>query len=182
MGSSAPACISSIVRAKGSASRRDVLEQLAGRPLTTEDAEPLLLALADEAASISDDAHREAGEWQFAYRDAVAERWTAFGLDALITPTTGIGPRTTAEMQTSADDPIASYALYRRVGCFAGPWNMVGFPALTIPWWPGPSDGLPIGVQIVAGFGDEALALQLARQLTEAEPDLTKVRTAPAMS
>ena len=166
-----------VVRAKGSAQRRDVLEQLAGRPLTTDDAEPLLLALADEAASISDEVHRDAGEWQLAYRDGVIERWAAAGLDAVLTPTTGIAPRTTEEMQAGADDPIASYELYRRVGCFAGPWNMVGYPALTLPWW-SPDDGLPVGVQVVTGFATEDLTLQLARQLCEAEPSLTEVRTA----
>jgi amidase len=167
-----------VVRAKGSAARRDVLVQLAGRPLTTDDAEPLLLAFAEEAASISDEVHREAGEWQLAYRDGVADRWRALGLDAMVTPSTGIAPRTTAEMQASADDPIASYEVYRRVGCFAGPWNMVGFPALTLPWWT-PSEGLPIGVQVVGGWASEGLVLQLARQLTEAEPERTRVRTAP---
>ena len=170
-----------IVRAKGSAQRRHVLEQLAGRSLTTDDAEPLLLALAAEAASISDEVHRDAGAWQLAYRDGVIERWAAAGLDAMLTPTTGIAPRTTAEMQAGADDPIASYQLYRRVGCFAGPWNMVGYPALTVPWW-APEAGLPIGVQVVTGFGNEDLALQLARQLTEAEPELTTVRTAAAVT
>ena len=168
-----------IVRAKGSAARARVLEELAGRPLGHDDAEPLLLALAAEAESISDGAHREAGEWQLAYRDRVAARWARAGLDALLTPTTGIGPRTTAELQAPPDDPVAAYGLYRRVGCFAGPWNMVGFPALTIPWWR-PDEGLPIGVQVVAGWGAEDLVLQLARQLTEAEPDRTQVRTAPA--
>lgn len=170
-----------VVRAKGSAQRRDILERLAGRPLTTDDAEPLLLALAEEAAAISDEVHRDAGDWQFAYRDGVIERWAAAGLDAVLTPTTGISPRTADEMQAGAEDPVASYALYRRVGCFAGPWNMVGYPALTLPWWT-PEEGLPIGVQVVAGFGAEDLALQLARQLTEARPDLTAVRTAPPAS
>ena len=168
-----------ILRAKGSAARRGVLEQLAGRPLTTDDAEPMLLALADLADSISDEEHRAAGEWQFAYRDGVIDRWRAAGLDALVTPSTGITPRTTAEMAAPAGDPLAGYELYRQVGCFAGPWNMVGFPALTLPWWSPESSSLPIGVQVVTGFATEHLTLQLARQLTDAEPDLTQVRQAP---
>ena len=166
-----------IVRAKGSSARRAVLEKVAGRPLTSDDAEPLLLALADEAASVTDEAHRDAGEWQLAYRDGVAERWVAAGFDAMVMPTTGIGPRTTAEMQAAPDDPLASFGLYRRVGCFAAPWNMVGFPALTLPWWT-PAEGLPIGVQVVGGWAAEDLVLQLARQLAEADPEGTQVRTA----
>jgi len=48
-------------------------------------------------------------------------------------------------------------------------FNTTGQPAISLPlhWSP---DGLPVGVQLVAKFGDEATLLRLASQLEEARP------------
>lgn len=47
--------------------------------------------------------------------------------------------------------------------------NMTGTPAISLPL--GTShDGLPVGIMMQAGFGQDALLLQLARQLEEAAP------------
>lgn len=47
--------------------------------------------------------------------------------------------------------------------------NLTGTPAMSVPlhWTP---EGLPLGVQFVAPFGDEATLLQLAAQLEAAQP------------
>lgn len=49
------------------------------------------------------------------------------------------------------------------------PFNQTGQPALSVPlhWTP---DGLPVGVQLVARFGDEATLFRLAAQLEQARP------------
>lgn len=47
--------------------------------------------------------------------------------------------------------------------------NMCGHPALTVPAEPAP-DGLPVGVQWVAGFGAEAMLLDLAQAYEAACP------------
>jgi len=50
---------------------------------------------------------------------------------------------------------------------FSGWVNATGHPAISIP---GPTAGasLPIGIQFVADFGEDALLLQIAKQIEEA--------------
>nr|WP_055504848.1 amidase [Nonomuraea pusilla] len=54
----------------------------------------------------------------------------------------------------------------------AGPWNMSGWPAMSVPVATH-STGLPIGVQLVAPPGGEPLLLGLAAQLQAANPPLS---------
>lgn len=52
---------------------------------------------------------------------------------------------------------------------FAALWNFASLPAAVLPW--GLDDrGLPLSVQAVAGWGDEAVLLELAEQLEAAHP------------
>jgi amidase len=48
-------------------------------------------------------------------------------------------------------------------------WNVTGMPAVSLPlhWTP---DGLPVGVMLAAGPGEEALLLGLAGQIEQAQP------------
>jgi amidase len=154
-----------IVRAKGSKGRLDALGRLVDRPLTTEDVDPLLWALAAEADTIDDETHRAAGQWQLDFAAALEARWQAAGIDLLVSPTAGVRPMRLDELRPDPDDPVSIYATYRRIGCFAGPWNMVGFAAISVP-----SGELGVGVQVVGPVGRDDLVLQLARQLSEPAP------------
>jgi amidase len=83
------------------------------------------------------------------------ERFHAFihGFDAVLTvPTTGIAPKGLA----GTGDPV-----------FCIPWSFLGVPAVTLPvaW----SEGLPLGLQFVGRFGEDAALLALARWC---EPDI----------
>lgn len=167
------------LRANGARARLDVLRQLAGRPLDDGDVEPMLLALDALAPTFNEDEHAEASAWQLAYADRLAQRWRDAGVDAVVTPATGVAPQPLESLAPSAEDPLRVYADFRRIGCFLGSWNLTGHAAISVPWWHPERDRLPRGIQIVVAPGAESLLLQLARQLTEQQPDLTAVRIAP---
>jgi amidase len=62
-----------------------------------------------------------------------------------------------------------------RYAPFAAPWNLAGWPAMTVPAGHAP-DGLPLAVQLVAKPSAESQLIALARELEAARPWL---RTAP---
>jgi amidase len=54
-------------------------------------------------------------------------------------------------------------------GAFLFAFNIAGLPAMSVPAIHG-SNGVPVGVQIVARYGDEATLLRLGRDLEQARP------------
>ena len=86
--------------------------------------------------------------------------------DVLLTPALAQPPARLGELPTRNTD-IEDYGrMMRRYTPFTGPFNATGQPAASLPLhWN--ADGLPIGVQAVARFGDDATLLQLARELEQ---------------
>ncbi|RUU73695.1 MULTISPECIES: amidase family protein [unclassified Mesorhizobium] len=112
-------------------------------------------------------------------RFSVGESIESF--DILLTPTMPCGaiphgatcsatnPTVSAEEFTAADAALCQYT---------GVFNVTGQPAVSLPLAQSAS-GLPIGLQIVGRFGDEATLVRIARDLEEAMPwshRLPKVR------
>jgi aspartyl-tRNA(Asn)/glutamyl-tRNA(Gln) amidotransferase subunit A len=100
-----------------------------------------------------------------AFRARTSERWGAF--DVLLTPTTA-APAWQAELDappTIGGRPGSGATQ----GMFCGWVNALGFSGLSVPGLPHP-DGRPIGLQIVAPFGNDEIALQVARQLETRMP------------
>ncbi len=91
--------------------------------------------------------------------------------DLLVTPTLGRLPAPHGTLdQDNAAHTVRSWL--RRIfeyGPFTAPFNVSGHPAISLPL--GHSrEGLPIGVQLVAGYGREDLLLRVAAQLEQAVP------------
>jgi amidase len=80
---------------------------------------------------------------------------------ACLPPTLGTIDTMDAEAPENLD------VLYRMIG-FTALFNDTGNPAISLPLGRSKS-GLPVGVQFVGAFGDEAMLLRLARQLEAAD-------------
>ena len=91
------------------------------------------------------------------------------GYDILLTPTMCSPPWPIGVLSLSAGDTTAYFtALNRSIG-FTSLFNASGNPAASLPvHWS--AQGLPVGVQIVAPFGEEATIFRLAAQIETARP------------
>jgi amidase len=93
--------------------------------------------------------------------------------DVLITPMFATLPPAARRWSARGWTPNALTAI--RLTPFLGPWDLAGFPTMSVPAARYPS-GLPIGVQLVAPPGGESRLLALAAQLESLNP---WPRTAP---
>jgi aspartyl-tRNA(Asn)/glutamyl-tRNA(Gln) amidotransferase subunit A len=82
-------------------------------------------------------------------------------VDVLLLPTTPIAAPPIGERTVrwpTGPEPVDG-ALVR----LTQPFNLSGLPALSVPW--GAAKGLPIGIQLVAPWGEEARLLSVGRAL-----------------
>ena len=130
-----------------------------GRPFTAADLEAQAWALIEAGRRMSGvEVLRLLERMQQLVAPALSW-WNEF--DLLVTPTTAAAP-------TPLGDYVRSYQSGRG-SAFTRPFNMTGQPALSVPLgWP--ADGLPRGVQLIAGYGRDDLLIRLAAQLELAAP------------
>jgi amidase len=94
------------------------------------------------------------------------EAWFA-GHDVLLSPTLAAPPlRVGAYRGKGLTRTILGLTAYMP---FCPPLNLVGYPAMSVPAGTS-ADGLPLGAQLAAAPGGEALLLSLARQLESFRP------------
>jgi len=144
------------------------LSRVVGREIGPGDVERLTWALAEEGN------RRGAGEYLAAVAEHHAlgrmiEAGFESGVDLIVTPTLGEPPPPLGTFDDSGDDPLE--AIHRAVltAAFTGVFNVTGNPGISLPlYWS--EEGLPIGVQLVAGFGREDILLRAAAQLEQARP------------
>lgn len=151
----------------GIARRVQMLSDYAGRQLTEDEVEPYNWTAAQRGASVTAAQLMAAEEQQQAWSAQFIDWMSSF--DILLTPTSACPPMATDSLWPPADKPWKVASSYARIGLFTLPFNVTGQPAISLPLHETP-DGLPVGVQLVAGMGREDLLLQLATQLEEAMP------------
>jgi amidase len=122
--------------------------------------------------------HLRVGRWAWrrgyvreADRLAFRERSAAFfadgGFDVLLTPALATSPL--PAQRWSSRSWLSNVVASTRFAPFAAPWNIAGFPALTVPVGVR-RDGLPAAVQLVGPPGSELTLLAVAGQFELAAP------------
>jgi amidase len=139
-----------------------------GRAIGPEDVEPHTWMLAEMGRTLSAEQIRDSLDWLAQYSGRVAGWWGG-GFDLLLTPTLAEPPPPLGDLVSTRDEPFKGGWRAGALTPFTTPFNTTGQPAMSVPlYWNG--DGLPIGVQLVAGPGREDVLLRVAEQLEMARP------------
>jgi len=162
----------------GQAATLDQLQIVVGREIKPGDVEPLTWTLAEEGRRRSAAQYLTAvGQHQLVSR--MIAGWFESGFDLLLTPTLGEPPPPLGTFDDSGEDPVAALMRGAQTATFTATFNVTGQPAISLPLhWS--DDGLPIGVQLVAPFGEEDVLIRVASQLEEARPWADRVPAAVA--
>ena len=95
--------------------------------------------------------------------------WWAGGFDLLLTPTIPEPPPLIGELVPDTQERFKGFQRSGALAPLTAPFNITGQPAISLPLhWT--DQGLPIGVQLVAGFGHEDLLIRVASQMEQAQP------------
>ncbi len=152
------------------ASVRAVLEERAervGRAVSAQDVEPRTWSVAQSGRE------KSASDYARAIR-AIHRMGRALGnffrsWDLLLTPTMCRPPHKLGVLSIANPDNDSFLQALIGTIAFTSPFNSSGHPAMTVPLHY-TKDRLPVGVQFVARFGDEATLIRLAAQLERAQP------------
>jgi amidase len=143
--------------------------QLTGNQESPDNLEATTLACSEAGRKLTALDMMEADALQNQVTRAVG-RWFV-DHDVLLTPT--LAHATFPLGLLDADDPsLDAKGWYDKIflhAPFTALFNMTGQPAMNVPAM-ATADGGPVGIQLVARFGDEATLLRLAAQLEEAHP------------
>ena len=140
-------------------------EMMLGRPIANGEIEPRNVAYRRAGQALGAVAYLQSRAWLGMWARRMAQWWA--GHDLLLTPTLGAPPPElgwfTAAGPEHEGGRIAGFIPY------TAQFNMTGQPAISLPlhWTPA---GLPVGVQLVAAYGQEDVLIQVASQLEQAAP------------
>jgi amidase len=89
-------------------------------------------------------------------------------LDIVLTPTLAALPAPIGSIRDD-EDPAGDFEAQKRFTPFTSPYNMTGQPAVSLPLhWT--SEGLPVGVQLIARPMQESTLMSLSAQVESARP------------
>jgi amidase len=153
----------------GVAEYRGCLDDLAlrlGRPVTPDDVEPFLWELAHlDAGKTTRRQLLASRDWNRAWVARTLAWFDSF--DLLLTPTVCEPAARLADLDPHRYEPLELLDKMVPHMAFTEPWNATGQPAISLPLaWS--SEGLPLGVQLVASPGREDWLLGVAAELLPA--------------
>ncbi|MGH9302928.1 MAG: amidase [Acidimicrobiales bacterium] len=131
-------------------------------PSELEDDNALFYAM---GSSVSGATYLASVLWFEGFRRRMASFWSEDGYDLLCTPVLAFPPARLGELS----EPGLGQQRVVETLQFTAQFNVTGQPAISLPLaWS--SEGLPIGVQLVAGYGREDLLIKVASELEQAAP------------
>ena len=130
-----------------------------GLSITVEDLEPGTRALATIGAALDAESRVGVLRWMQDIGSTIARWWDA-GTDVLVTPILADGP---TKLGWYTDTERGGMRV-RDAMRFTPYFNVSGDPAIAVPVHRTP-DGLPLGVQLVARRGSDALLLDIAEEI-----------------
>jgi amidase len=140
-------------------------EMLLGRPIRDDELEPRNVAHRENGRALGSVGYLHSRSWISTWARQMAAWWLEY--DLLLTPTLAAPPPQLGWFTDSGldveNERISSFIPY------TPQFNLTGQPAVSLPlhWTP---DGLPVGIQLVGGFGREDLLVRIASQLEQAAP------------
>jgi amidase len=138
-----------------------------GREPSKDELEPLTWALYEMGQKMPLPMYLGAHHMLQAFARAFQAKTDAY--DVWLTPTAGEPPPKLGSFEPQGGDPMSPLFRAAPLATFTSPLNVTGQPAASVPlYWTGA--GLPLGVQIFARFGDDAVIFRLAGQLERARP------------
>ena len=147
---------------------REGVAVLLGREVTKNDFELVNWTMAEYSKRASATDYANAILSTSHYRRAV-QQWWADGWDILLTPTAARVPLPIGSFDNDPNDPMKPMKVAADFVPFTPAFNTSGQPAISLPLhWT--ADGVPVGMQLVAGYGREDLLIRLASQLEVAMP------------
>jgi amidase len=157
----------------GASQNLEVMAGLIGRPLTADDVEPYTWLLAEMGRGFSGNDYARSLSAAVGFRRRMATFWApeelgGKGFDLLLTPTLAITPPRIGELKAHPDHPERGQ-LNGAMSTFTSSFNITGQPAISLPLHMS-TDGLPVGVQLVAAYGREDVLIRVASQLEAAAP------------
>jgi amidase len=146
----------------------DELVAATGEPLVAGDLEAHTAIVVEKGRALGAQAYLRAHVWLQAWARRIAGWWDQ-GWDLLLTPVATARPPLIGAWSATPADPIAPLRGTVPYIAYTAPFNVTGQPAASLPLHLG-ADGLPVGVQLVARLGADALLLQLSAQIERAAP------------
>jgi amidase len=148
------------------------LAEIAGRPLTEDDVEPLTWLQYQMGLATSAEQYVDAMAAAHRYTRHVVAWWQS-GYDLLLTPVAAEPAPLLGDLVSTPDDPMRPMTRALPFAVFTVPANVTGQPAMSVPLhWT--ADDVPVGVQLIADQYREDVLVRVAAQLEAAQPWSTR--------